>query len=221
MSFEGPYGKLTFVSSPRAISVHHCGEISIKTTCVASLLPSAKRLIAPTNALSKSRPHPRLYHASGCVSAKMVGSVNTIVRYRGDIPATFVFWYLIFGMNERYSNRGLSGGQGSSKTPDSHCTSGFGGDESGDCGDRCFYDVEMEEDGRVEGIKKNVIEYFMAIFLVYIGRLSGLGLRNRSCAMIAMFSQWAESFVANLQFPYHNALGWSFHVVYSLFLLTP
>lgn len=154
-------------------------------------------------------------------AAMMSAAAAPSGRHRNDAFVQFVHWWLIVGINSNDSAQFPRGGRGSSNTSGSRYGGGFRDDGIGIFDDKCLYFMEVGDEKQRPRLRRNVVDSIIAMFLVYVGMLSGLGLRNRSAAMIAMFSQWAESSVANLQFPCHNLVAWSFHFVYSMFLLTP
>lgn len=209
-------GRSAFILSPRGLPVHPW-KSSISTKCY---VPSTFRCLQKASALSSISSASRLRRTSSSVMM-VATAANSPVRHRNDAFVHFLYWCLIVGTIANDSKLPRQGGQGSSNTFGSHYRGGFGDDNTGNSGIRCLFFAAMRDDEPAIRFKQSVKDSIVAMCMVYIGILSGLGLRNRTAAMAAMFSQWAESFVANLQFPCHSLVAWSFHLVYSMFLLTP
>lgn len=208
-------GRPAFVSSPRGFPVQlRKSFISTKNVVPSKPIRLAKRSGLPA------------FLGASCSSrssspVRMSTAVAPSGRHRNDAFIHFVHWWLIVGINANDSKQLPRGGQGSSNTSGSRYSGGFSGDSTGNFDDGSSYFLEVGDEKQRARLKRNVMDSVTALIMVYVGMLSGIGLRNRSAAMIAMFSQWAESVVANLQFPCHNIIAWSFHLVYSMFLLTP
>lgn len=206
-----------FVSSPRGLPVRFGKSDVFTNKLVSSKTLSLKRRFGLPAFLGTSCQ----YRSSGSVVMSAAAAPSGRHRNRNDAVVHFVHWWLIMGINSNDSAQFPRGGRGSSNTSSTRYRGGFGDDSIGNFDDQCLYFMELADEKQRPRLKRNAMDSVIAMFLVYVGMLSGLGLRNRSAAMIAMFSQWAESSVANLQFPCHNIVAWSFHLVYSMFLLTP
>lgn len=70
-------------------------------------------------------------------------------------------------------------------------------------------------------IVTNRLKQLYATLFVLPIRTSGLALRDKHAAAVAMASDVADSLVATVHFPHHELVALSLHLIYSILLLTP